>query len=66
MTKIYHICAMAQISDGSISYWDGILSSNADMRKEDDYRSIRKDISEKMKGVDDPAKVIITSMSVIG
>jgi hypothetical protein len=66
MTKIYHLCAMAQISDGSISYWDGILSSNEDMRKADDYHSIKKDISEKMKGVNDPTKVIITSMSVIG
>jgi hypothetical protein len=58
--KIYHYCAITQLNDYSIKYSDGILSTDRNFKKEDDYPAIVKIIANRM----DAETITILSLTV--
>ena len=44
--QTFHFCAMKQIPNG-IGYFDGTLTTNADLKTEEGYQSMKKAVGER-------------------
>lgn len=66
--RLYHFCAMRQGEmPGVLSYSDGTITSSADLSKPEQYRELKKKITEFMDESSTGTKeVILLSLTIIG
>lgn len=65
--KLYHFCAMRQGRiAGELSYFDGTVTTNADLGNADQYRGLKREISSYMDGHKGIEGLIVLSLTLLG
>lgn len=66
--KLYHFCAMRQgDKPGVLSYSDGTITSSADLSNPEQYRELKKKITEFMDEANNgTTEVILLSLTLLG
>lgn len=66
--KLYHFCAMRQgEKPGVLSYSDGTITSSADLSNLEQYRELKKKITEFMDEANNgTTEVILLSLTILG
>ena len=64
--KSYHICAMHQLPDCSIQYYDSTFNSDIDLSEDDRYDELKQTIADIMEPpVQDGSSLIVLSLTQI-